>query len=136
LDIPIPVVSALIAAIVSLVGGYITYLATSRTLLNQRRMQEREMTRRLTERLYELRLESYPGAFEITDKLRGDFIFSPKLEKEYLQGVLNELYDWHRMKAGFVLSNESTKAWYAMRGSLAMKPAGGNQYTEEQRKII
>ena len=136
MDIPIPIASALIAAIVSIAGGFLTYLATSRTLASQQRLQERQLGRRLTERLYELRLEAYPRAFEITDKLRGEYIFSPDLGREHLLKVLEELYEWHRTKAGFVLSNDSTKAWYAIRGTLSMKPDAGNDFSEERRGAI
>jgi len=136
MDIPIPIASALIAAIVSVFGGFLTFLATSRSLTNQQRLQERQLGRRLTERLYELRLDSYPRAFEITDRLRGEYIFSPELAHDHLRQVLEELYEWHRTKAGFVLSSETTKAWYAIRGSLSIKPDAGGHYSEEKRRAI
>jgi len=136
MDIPVPIISAIIAALVSVAAGFLTYIATKRSLEHQREMQEREMRRRFTERLYELRLEAYPRAFEITDKLRGGYLFGPDLKEEQLAQLLEELHEWHRSKAAFVLSTDAIRAWYGMRGCLGLKPEQDGHYTEDQRKKI
>ncbi|MDH5728297.1 MAG: hypothetical protein OEZ58_04865 [Gammaproteobacteria bacterium] len=129
-------VSAMIAASVSIVVGLLGYMASKWALLNARELQTQEQKRRLTEKLYEIRLHAYPRAFAITDRLRGENIFNQKLSSDFLTSVLDELFVWHRSKAGFVLSTESIKAFYQIRGSLGQKPAPGTIYSEEQKQSI
>ena len=136
MEISVPLLSALVAALISLVVGVLTFVATSRSLANQRRMQERELDRRFTQRLYDLRLDSYPRAFEITDRLRGDELFSPSLTVSDLEAVARDLNEWYRTKAAFVLSDDSMKAWYAIKGVLAKKPAPDGHHSEESRQAI
>ncbi len=130
------VLTALIAAAVSLIASLATYNATLRTLLNQRRMQERELERRFTEKLYELRLAAYPKAFAITDQLRGEHVFSGALLPELLHKVREELLEWNRAEAGFLMSQDALKAFYAIRDALARDPEDGVHYSRSQRKGI
>ena len=136
MEISVPLLSALVAALVSLVVGLLTFVATSKSMANQRRMQERELDRRFTQRLYELRLESYPRAFEITDRLSGNLVFNPALRVADLHEVREELTAWYRSKAAFVLSNDAMKSWYAMKGALTRVSQAGDQLTEESRQTI
>ncbi|MDH5232125.1 MAG: hypothetical protein OEY38_18830 [Gammaproteobacteria bacterium] len=52
-------VSAMIAASVSIVVGLLSYMASKRALLNACELQTQEQKRRLTEKLYEIRLHAY-----------------------------------------------------------------------------
>jgi len=67
--VPQPIVAGLVAGIVSLIVAVLSFYATVRTVRAERQKLERELTRRLTERLYDLRLKHYPRAFEITEGL-------------------------------------------------------------------
>lgn len=127
------IITALIAAAVSLVVSLLTYIATRRKIESEKERQERELQRRLTEKLYDLRLDSYPKAFEITDKLRGDIIKGGEVKKEYISKVLDELHEWHRTKAGFLLTELSLKAFYNLRSSLSVEPSNDDLYSKKQR---
>ncbi len=130
------IIAALIAACVSLAVSLITLIVTKRKLESEKEKHERELQRRLTEKLYDLRLDSYPKAFELTDKLRGDYIKSSKLEKEYIAQVLENLHEWHRTKAGFILTKNSLKAFYNLRAALSAEPNSDGCYSKKQRHEI
>ena len=127
------IAAALIAACVSLAVSLITFIVAKRKIQSDKERQERELQRRLTEKLYDLRLDSYPTAFAITDRLRGDLIKSGKLEREYINAVLEDLHAWHRTKAGFILTKHSLKAFYRLRDALSAAPANDGRYSRKQR---
>lgn len=130
------VIAAIVSALVSVMVGLLNYRATVQKLTNEKQMHEREMRRRMTEKLYDLRLEAYPKAFEITDQLRKDYIFAAGLDQEYLKQVSQELNEWYRSKAGFIISAKSIKAWYEIRNALNAKPKENGNFSESQRKKI
>ncbi len=119
------VLAAVIAAAVSGVAAVLSYVATQRKLAAERRNLNSAQRRRLTEKLYDLRLDCYPSAFEITDRLRGEYLFSDGLEadggisRQEVTEVRSRLLKWHATKAGFVLSNSSLRAYYQLRDELA-----------------
>lgn len=137
-DVPLPLISAAIAAFVSLVVGVLTYAATRRSQQNLIKMQERELTRRFTERLYDLRLAAYPKAFEITDRLRLKFMFGGDLKREELEAVSTQLHQWHTGSAAFLLSKKGRIAFYKLVDYLEMQPEAGAEgfYSGEQRAAI
>jgi hypothetical protein len=75
------VVSALIAAGVSLIVSLGIFWSTRYKAASEKERQERELERKLTERLYEKRIEAYPKAFGITQGLRGDIVDDEDLRK-------------------------------------------------------
>lgn len=130
------IITALIAACVSLAVSLITFIVARRKIESEKERHERELQRRLTEKLYDLRLDSYPRAFEITDKLRGDYIKSGKVKKDYITQVLENLHEWHRTKAGFILTKNSLKAFYNLRAALSAEPNNDEYYSKKQRHEI
>ena len=129
-------VAALVAGLVSLVVGALTYFATLRGLMNQREMQERSREHNLSLKLIDLRLAAYPEAFEITDDLRGEFLFRPDLSWEDLQVVSQKLADWHKRRAAFILSAEAISAWYAIRGALSPRPDSRGHIAADARNKV
>lgn len=112
------VLSALIAAAVSFTGALISFYANRHDAAVERQRQERELQRRLTERLLDARLQCYPAAFEISDALVGSRVFSDSLTKEDLAHCLDRLAEWNRTRAALLLSNRSLDAFYDLRGAL------------------
>ena len=64
------ILSAAIAAIVSLFNALISALANRRAIQAERERLERQLQRDMTTKLYDVRLEAYPKAIEITEGLR------------------------------------------------------------------
>ena len=120
--LPSAAIAALVAGFVSVVVGLLTYLSTMRGLRHQRDMQERSREHSLSMKLIDLRLSVYPDAFEITDDLRGEFLFRPELSWDELQAVSRRLAEWHKKRAAFILSAQSISAWYAINSALAPRP--------------
>ena len=142
----------------ALIAAIISYLASLQALRSQREQQrqelnaqrerlerelqsqkehlERELQRKFTEKLYDLRLDMDPQAFEITDQLRGEYIFKGNLNQETLKEVRTKIQDWNKTKAGFLLSQNSLKAFYELRKSLGAHPEDNGKYSDRQRKQI
>lgn len=114
--------TALIAGGISVAVGLLSFLATWRTLASEHRRQERELQRRLTEKLIERRLIVYPKAFEITEPLR-------------LYGVRSQLTIWDRTEAALIMSRECLQTYRSLRDGLAIEPSGG-VFTREQLDSI
>jgi hypothetical protein len=136
MGLPDTVLAALVAGIVSVVIGVLTFYATTRGFENQRKMQERSQEHALSLKLMDLRLAAYPEAFEITDELNGDILFATDLTQRQLESVLGKLVTWNKKKAGFILSTESIGAWYRIRSSLRLKPGRDGLYSEDTRRKI
>ena len=115
---------ALIAGVISLVVAVISYVANRKALASQARRHEQEMQRRLTEKLYGLRIDCYREAFEITEMLIGDVVFDAGTE-DYLKDVHQKLTEWNRTKAGLIMSEGSIKSYYRLRDALAGKTRTG-----------
>src|ERR1051325_2911205 len=99
------IIAATIAAVVTIIGAIISFIANRWSVRTELRKVELELDRKLTEKLYDKRLEIYPSAFEITDGLLGEYLFAPATTKEYLKNIQDRLMEWHR-KNGLVLSDD------------------------------
>jgi hypothetical protein len=110
------IIAATIAAIVTIIGATISFFTNRRSVRTELQKVEIELNRKLTEKLYDKRLEMYPPAFEITDALLGEYLFSPKVSRDYLQSIYEQLMNWH--KRVIVLSDESLTAFQQLRVSL------------------
>ena len=87
-------------------------------LVHERRRQERELERRLTERLYELRIQAYKAAFSLTQPLQGDVLHTDAFTREVAQQVAEGLKQWATGDAAFLLSRKSSQAYYRLRDAL------------------
>jgi hypothetical protein len=125
------VLTAAIAAVVSLL---VSLVAT----WSEGKRHKREMTRRSTEKVLDLRLKAYPLVFKITDQVTGRILFSKDkpITPEALHATLEELEEWHRAMAGFLLTPKSIRAYRALREALATRPADSGCYTHRQLETI
>ena len=125
-----------VSALVSSGTAILAYRSTVSALRQEWRIREREMSRKFTEKLYDLRLQTYPKAFEITDQLRSEFVFSSELTEELLLQVRNELTNWHKAKSGFLMSEHCLEAYYEIRTALAASPERQGSYSKNQRRRL
>lgn len=130
------IIAGLIAAFVSLTVAILSHLASRKALRAQRENLEREMQRKLTEKLYDLRLKYYPKAFEITDQLRGEYLFKGLVLAKDLNVIREELMEWNKSKAGFILSESSIASYYEIRDSLAQNSTNDEGLSKPQIKKI
>ena len=99
----IAIISGIVALIVSIVTSYFAWRTTHRKF----RLETEEKYR---SRLFELRLDHYPRAFEIT----GRVVFDPDTEStaEEIDSIQRELRQWWVGPAAALLSEESVAAYY------------------------
>lgn len=129
------IITALIAAAVSLIVSMFSYWSLRKKIASEEKRHALDHKRKLAEKLLDLRLQSYPKAFEITDRLRGDIIKKggDNTTPAYIELTLDLLHTWHRESAGFLLTKESLHAYRALRSALQIPPAKDQAYSKEQR---
>jgi|GEM_PF-918181 len=130
------VVTALIAAAVSLTVSIVALAAARLNERSGRQRQERELQRKLTEKLYDLRIHHYPRAFSLTRGLLGDVVSRVDITQEQIDKIREELADWNASDASFILSKRSLEAYYALREALAVIPSDITRYSAEQREAM
>jgi hypothetical protein len=132
------VITAVISAVVSLTVTLITVFVSRSNIRAEREKLERELQRSMTSRLYDVRLETYPQAVEITEKLRRSRMREQgdKLNEQFFKDVLAQIDAWHATKAGFILSRRSLEQLYSLRKVLWQKPENDGKYTPEQIERI
>jgi hypothetical protein len=109
--------ASVLSAAVGIGAGIISYFASRFTAQSQLKRARLELNRRSTERLYEARLLAYPLAFEITDSLRGEYLFHAKPTHEGLGDVYNRLLDWNK-RNGLILSEDAFGKYVRLRTAL------------------
>jgi hypothetical protein len=120
---------ALIAATTSLVVSGIGYY------FQQKELRKR-LDRMFTDRLYNMRLDSYPPAFDITDQIKN----RPKPEgiipKEKLDQIRYDLISWKKGAVNIAISSDSLSAYYNLTKALNMGYELKDQFSEVQIKKI
>jgi hypothetical protein len=114
------VVSALIAGVVSLVGGVLTYRASLISTRHLYKSKERELSRKMTEKLVDLRLQTYPSAFQILSRLTEKELNESEITKPECMEIRKELMDWKNQKGVFLLSENAFKSYYKLLENLAV----------------
>jgi Rad3-related DNA helicase len=134
----IGILSAVIAAIVSLFIALISALANRRAIQAERERLEIQLQRDMTARLYDVRLEVYPKAIEITEGLRKSRVAEQgeDISENYFKSILKQLDDWNSTKAGFILSQNSLYKLYDLRRALREEPEANGKYSREQMTRI
>jgi hypothetical protein len=130
--LPDIVISALIAGTTSLLISFITYRAAKRHMILEREKLERELERKLTERLYEVRLKHYPKAFEITDNLGKKTSTMDATVLSRNREVENQLREWKKGEVSFILSGRALRVFYKLVDVLSKNPERGTFYSEAQ----
>lgn len=111
--IPDQILVAAIAAVVAIAVSVITSVLTHKF---SRQRLEIEISEKWRAKLYELRLEHYPRAFEVTGRL----VFSRKgrNSSDELDSIKQDLRDWWVGPAAPLLSKPSVEAYYNLENAL------------------
>lgn len=125
---------SIIAALTSLIISIITLFQFFRSQKLQQKQFDKNLSRGLTSKLYDLRIDCYPKAFEITDsihKLKGGN-YDPKI----IQTALAELIDWKKGIVSVVISVEALESFIALRDVLMRNPEKKDTYSSTQIENI
>lgn len=125
---------SLVTAITSLVISLVALFQFYRNQNFQQKKFNKTINRNLTTKLYDLRLEIYPKAFEITDNIYKDK--GGNFDTERLKNTLNELIEWKKGKLNLIISSEALESYYQLRNNLMKNPANNNNYSAEQIEKI
>lgn len=125
---------ALIAAITSLLISLITLFQFLKNKSFQEQQFIKANNRAFTSKLYDLRLEHYPKAFEILDALykeKGGIIDHVKVKN-----IAEQLIGWKTGVINLILSNEAHKSYFTLRDAMFKKPGDKDGYSLEQIEKI
>lgn len=123
----------LIAVIASITSLTVSLITLGRYLITEKRLTQefrKTRSRNSTEKLIDLRLEKYPEAFEITDKIvkvKGD-----QFDRDKLLKVKKELLNWKTGITRMVISNESYTLLMELNKALSKEKAFEENYSQEQ----
>ena len=121
---------SIIAAVTALILSLITLFQFFKNQRFQQKQFEKLSNRNLTTKLYDLRLENYPQAFDITDDL-----FKNKggnYDSEQIKDVLKNLLEWKKGVVNLIISVEARDSYFELRDALMKNPANGNSFSSEQ----
>jgi len=120
----LPLITAIIASSISLIGILISFFLNSRQIKQQDINIQRQLQRVMTQKLYELRLKNYPRAFEITERLKQER--KPKFinPKEEIEAILKDLLEWKNGEVSLILSNDSLYLFGQLCNRLDKLPDG------------
>lgn len=121
---------SIIASLTALCVSFITLFQYFKNQRFQQKQFDKNLNRSLTTKLYDLRLEHYPKAYEITD-----FIYKQKggnYSFEELKNVLEELIEWKKGIINLIISVEARDSYYVLRDVLMKNPAHQESYSKEQ----
>lgn len=125
---------SIIASFTALCVSFITLFQFFKNQRFQQKQFDKNLNRSLTTKLYDLRLEHYPKAYEITD-----FIYKKKggnYNVDELKKTLEELIDWKKGLINLIISVESRDSYYILRDILMKNPAHQESYSDEQIEKI
>lgn len=125
---------SLVTAITSLVISLVALFQFYRNQNFQQKQFNKTINRNLTTKLYDLRLEIYPKAFEITDNIYKDK--GGNFDAERLKNTHNELIEWKKGKLNLIISSEALESYYQLINSLMKNPANNKNYSPEQIEKI
>lgn len=126
---------SIVAALTSLIISLITLYQFFRSQESQRKQFEKSLDRNFTSKMYDLRLEHYPKAFEITDN-----IYKEKgggLDHSKIKSICEDLIEWRKGVISLIISIEARDSFFVLRDTLLKNPANGTEYSENQiQKIV
>ena len=117
--------AALIAAMVSLVVTWLTVRA-------QRKELERSIQNQFTDKLYLLRIEHYPIAFNLTEEIQHRPDPQKIVDRKELQRINRELFSWKSGVTSLIISEHSLKCFYDLRDALEMGYGENQMFTKDQ----
>jgi len=125
---------SVITALTALVLSMVTLFQFIKNLRFQQEQFSKTNNRELTTKLYDLRLEHYPKAFDITDqiiKVKGG-----NYDVNKNQIAKESLLEWKSGVVNIIISVECRDSYYVLRDSLMKNPAEKGTYSPDQIKNI
>ncbi len=125
---------SIVAALTALVLSLITLFQFFRNQRFQQEQLDKSNNRNLTGKLYDLRLEYYPKAFDITDNIikeKGN-----KYDLEKLKIAKEELIKWKCGVVNIIISVECRDSYFILRDLLMKNPAEQDAYSQKQIENI
>lgn len=117
--------------LVALVSGFISaavaYFTTAYKFAQDRRILVEQLNQRSLEKLYSLRIERYPRAFDITEWIRRKRADQGGINsREELLKVRADLWEWKTGEVSLILSSDAIEAFYDLV-TLLKKPCGDSR---------
>lgn len=125
---------SIITALTALILSMITLFQFFKNLRFQQEQFLKTNNRELTTKLYDLRLEHYPKAFDITDKIikeKGN-----SYDENKLQLAKDELIAWKSGVVNIIISVECRDSYFVLRDLLMKNPAENGTYSAKQVENI
>jgi hypothetical protein len=117
--------AALIAGGVSLATALITYFST-------KWKTQKDLEGAFASRLQQLRLDHYPKAFEITERLGKRGNWSMEDASTMWLNLIVELRIWKSGIPALIMSNQTLSAYYAINEAMKASFAKGSHFGEQQ----
>lgn len=130
------IISLAFAALVSAFVANIFFQRLKRDVLKENHKQNNNHSPQLDDKICELRLSRYPRAFEITDQLGSQYLFKNKISSASIKQIREDLIEWNKALAGFVLSEKSLKAFYKLREALDLNSGHHHSLNQERLERI
>lgn len=130
------IVSALVAGSVSIIISIISFFAVLKKTKDESRLFQEELQSKYTGILYEIRLETYPLAFEITDMLLKVTTDKDVDSVEIVKKVNRELRQWRNGLVNLIISEKSLQAYHNLINCFKTNPYYGNSYNDNQVERI
>jgi len=130
--------SILLTVLVTIAVSIASSLVTSLLAGNAQKIDlERKIQNQFTIRLYNHRIDQYPNAFIITDKILQKVEPQRIIEQNELRTIGKNLCDWKTGIVSLIISKDSLKTFYELIKTLEMNYGDHDKYTKEQvNKII
>lgn len=128
------IIPSAIAMITSFLVSFLSYKQFIRSNELQQKQFDRSFNRALTTKLYDLRLNVYPRALEITDK-----IYKAKggnYDSTIIQEALEELIEWKKGLVDLIISVEALESFFELRDALMKNPEAQHKYSSVQVENI
>jgi hypothetical protein len=132
LELSDTMVTAGLSGVVSLAVALASQWTAARRLQAEDDRLERQIESGAAHRLYELRMQVYPRAFEITAELGKTSMLSAASAVEKMSGIADELRAWRQGAPALVMSDASLRAYHRLLQAITRNPALGTNYSEAQ----
>lgn len=130
------VLAAAISAVISIFVAFMTYISASNRIEAETQALEKELQRKLTDRLYDLRIKHYPEAFIITDKLGKQKGHAPEDLPALYKEIGSQLRKWKSGEPSFIMSEDALNRYYEVIEALKANLALGTKYNDQQLERI
>ncbi len=126
------IITVLIAGSISIIVSIVGFVSSWIALRAKRNEIYTQLKNGYMERLYEMRLQHYPQALEITKYLTMLPKGGKSFNRDHVLAIRNSLGDWLNSHGGLVASGSVISASHKVRERLSANYGGNQEYTREQ----